>query len=118
MEDVVAALYCEAEQFLEEQSIDGDLQVREDELIIGWYDEFDRMIYSSFYRDRNDSINDRFNVGIMLQDEKPAGSVGFYSEHMGFSDVDCARSIWSFCYEHAQQYDETVLETRQAGRFL
>jgi hypothetical protein len=110
MEEVLACLSQEAEEFLEDREEEGAVEIREDEVVMAWYDEFDRLIYNQL------QPNDRVEVGIMLVDENPTGSKDFLHQQLNYVHLEAASSTWSFCYETANEYDRDRLETYRAGQ--
>lgn len=112
MEQVLARLSRQGEQFLDGREEDSAVEIREDEVVLAWYDEFHRMIYNEV------QPNDRVEIGILLTDEKPTGATDFLHEQLKYTHPETASSMWSFCYETANQYSSEDLETYQAGTFL
>lgn len=112
MQDILARLGKEAEEFLEGKDYSSDVERREDEVILAWYNEFDRMIYNTVLP------NERVEVGIMLIDETPVGSTQYMHKRMSDARPESVDSTWDFCYNAANQYSSQDLEIYQTNSFL
>lgn len=96
-----------AEEFLERKDIDGSVSVEENELLICWRDDFDRVIYNVLESDS------RAEVGIMLLRDAPTGNIEQYREKFSYKHPDTLNDAWETCFEKANRYDESVLDPVQ-----